>query len=144
MNESGAVQDGVVLVIEAVGEIERIARRLRVRGRILESLGRHDIPSGVVDGSDILVRGGCRCLDCPCRNVEAEEGALKDLIGCFGLVGGDFVTGLVHTCEGVVAVLANLPTDIAAVYLDVGVAGCAEGAAVAVFYCQGGSFAADP
>ena len=59
---------------------------------------------------------------------------MEDLVGCFGLVGGDLVAGLVDACKGVVAMLTDLAANVGAVDLDVGVAGVAEGLGLAVFY----------
>ena len=56
------------------------------------------------------------------RDIPVEQRAHENLIGGFGLVGGDFVAGLVDAGEGEVAVLADLAAGVGGVGLDAGVA----------------------
>lgn len=55
-------------------------------------------------------------------DVFVEERAREDLVGGGGLVGGDFVAGLVDAGEGEVAVLADLAAGVGGVGGDAGVA----------------------
>lgn len=79
-----------------------------------------------------------------CGDVFVEQRAHEDLIRGFGLVGGDFVAGLVDAGEGEVAVLADLAAGVGGVGLDAGVAGGSEGVGGGVGDCEGDEFAAVP
>lgn len=139
VDERGVVQHGTVLVVGARGQIEDVARGLGIRGRDLVRARREHVAGGTVVGVGAVLR-----VRGPRGDVEAEDGPLEDLVGCFGLVGGHFVARLEDAREGVVAVLPHLSARVAAVDHDVGVAGGAERGALAVVYGEGGAFAADP
>lgn len=83
-------------------------------------------------------------VDFACSDVQAEDGALEDFEGGFGLVGGDFVPSLVDAREGEVAVLPHLAADVAAVGLDVLVPSGMERCRLAVVDRKRVCFAADP
>lgn len=137
MNKSRIVEHTFKLIVRARGQVEDVAGWFGALGRILaRPRGYHGALSAVVG---ILFR-----VEGSGGDVEAEDGALEDLVRGFGLVGGDFVAGLVDAREGVVAVLAYLATDVAGVDDDIGVAGGAEGGALAIVYGEGSAFAADP
>ena len=55
--------------------------------------------------------------DVTSSNVVTEDGALEDAVGGFRLIGRHFMPRLIDSRKGEVAILADLPTDIAGVYL---------------------------
>ena len=62
------------------------------------------------------------CGDSAGCDVGSEDGAGEDLVGGFGLVGGDFVAGLEDAGEGEIAVLTDLAACVGGVGGDIGVA----------------------
>lgn len=138
VDEGRAVEDGVERVVGASGKGgEDVA--CGSRG------GRHivfDLEAG--GGAGGAVAGGGFRVDFARGNIKSEDGALKDLVGGFGLVGWDFVTGLVDAREGKVAVLADLAADVAAVGLDVLVTCGVERGGLTIIHRQRVCFTADP
>ncbi len=69
---------------------------------------------------------------------------MEDLIGGFGLIGWDLVTGLEHTAEAEIAVLTDLASYVRRIDGDIGVASCSEFFGLAVGNIEGDVFTADP
>lgn len=139
MNERGAVNYGSQYVSGAgIKRGEDVARWCGRGGHVVFDLKcRRRAVGAVIGGAGVGV-------DFARGDVEAEDGALEDFEGGFGLVGGDFVPSLVDAREGEVAMLPHLAADVAAVGLDVLVPSGMECCRLAVVDRKRVCFAADP
>lgn len=145
-----AVDDDVIVYESRAGKDRRV-RLVVARSNRIEDVAcwRGRRRSDILDlkrrrrACRTVVRGGLG-VDFSCGDIEAEDGPLENLEGGFGLVGRDLVAGLIDARKGKVAVLADLAADVAAVDLDVLVAGRVEGGSFAIVHGQRVFFSTNP